>query len=159
MASTRLKVARFQFERTLKASASNFALPGCLQHDPRDPSTPASLWAVPAHAAPSVSLIKEVDRNRAIHLCQPTKNGSHTSVSIAPRDPEPQPPVNRRQDELIVIARLWPQESAWVDMDFGRPTLERNHLRKFIRWMQCRGIRLCDLVPARDRKRRLVRAT
>jgi hypothetical protein len=63
MASTRLKVARLQFERTLKASASNFALPGCLQPDPLDPSTPAGLWAVPAHATLSDPLIKEADRS------------------------------------------------------------------------------------------------
>ena len=67
--------------------------------------------------------------NRAIHLRQP--NNRHTLVAIAPRDPEPQPLANIRLDELILIARLWPRGSAWVDMDFGRPTLERNHLRKF----------------------------
>ena len=38
---------------------------------------------------------------------------------IAPREPEPQAPANRRLDELILIARVWLRESARVDMDYG----------------------------------------
>ena len=29
------------------------------------------------------------------------------------------------------MARLWPRVSAADSIDFGRPTLERNHFRKF----------------------------
>ena len=39
--------------------------------------------------------------------------------------------VNILRAELMLIARLWPRVSAAASMDFGRPTLERNHFRKF----------------------------
>ena len=39
--------------------------------------------------------------------------------------------VNALRAELMLIARLWLRVSAAASMDFGRPTLERNHFRKF----------------------------
>ena len=39
--------------------------------------------------------------------------------------------LNARRAELMLIARLWPRVSAAASMDFGRPTLERSHFRKF----------------------------
>ena len=58
------------------------------------------------------------------------KRKSDTLIVPTSRSAKLQSRANRRLDELMLIARLWPRESAWVDMDFGRPTLERNHLRK-----------------------------
>ena len=62
---------------------------------------------------------------------QANRNKRHARIANTPLSAKPQPPANRRLDELILIARLWPRESAWIDMDFGRPTIERNHFRKF----------------------------
>ena len=39
--------------------------------------------------------------------------------------------VNALRAELMLIARLWLRVYAAASMDFGRPTLERNHFRKF----------------------------
>lgn len=68
---------------------------------------------------------------RAIHLYRTTKT-KDTSIVAKPRSGKCQLLANRSLDDPIFIERLWPRESAWVDMDFRRPMLERNHLRKLI---------------------------
>jgi len=45
--------------------------------------------------------------------------------------PRPGDYLNARRAELMLMARLWSRVSAAASMDFGRPTLERNHFRKF----------------------------
>ena len=39
--------------------------------------------------------------------------------------------ANAFRAEEMLIARFWPRASADASMDFGLPTLDRNHLRKF----------------------------
>lgn len=54
-----------------------------------------------------------VSPNLANTLCRVEREVSVTSFS-GPRSAKPQPPANRRLDELTLIARLWPLEPAWV---------------------------------------------
>ena len=40
--------------------------------------------------------------------------------------------LNALREELMMMARLWPRVSVAASIDFGRPTLEPCHFRKFI---------------------------
>ena len=56
------------------------------------------------------------------HREQHATSPNHTSRSTY---------ANTRRAELILIARSCPFDVACATIEFGRPTLERNHLRKF----------------------------